>query len=394
MKKLLLACLVCSPSIFARTSYIPNTKTLFKGGNQLFFESNYFLSSKKIDGVKEAIDFKEGESFETIDVNMTGSYGFTDRLQGHVGVNFRQNQSIETINNELVIDRINGLESLIIGFKYNWKRTDGFQYAMLGEYGQRLYSAEIFKSEQANKGIILGDNGPYATFGLNATYQTKSKNILAVKAHYHNPGADLSSEILTELEAAYVGKKAALYVGVKNITSLNQDPFSDDITQKPAIATGNTQLYNSINRNLTSAHLGLNFAFGEHWIFGTKVSNTFNAISSDLGTNIIVTLTRRNESRNTFKAKDTAFKEYQVEASVQKIGKTRNVVVIDVGMDDNVNNGMRFDFYFFDYLGGNELIATGVVVKASSSKSLVKILKRYSKKRVEEGTMARGGLIK
>ena len=68
-------------------------------------------------------------------------------------------------------------------------------------------------------------------------------------------------------------------------------------------------------------------------------------------------------------------------------------MVINRGLSDGIQNGMRIDFFFYDYLGGNELIATGLVVKASSSKSMVRMTSVYSKRRVKEGTIIRTGVI-
>ena len=54
---------------------------------------------------------------------------------------------------------------------------------------------------------------------------------------------------------------------------------------------------------------------------------------------------------------------------------------------------MQVDFYYFDYVGGNELIARGVVIKTQVSKAVVQINKRYGRRRVQEGTVIRAGQI-
>lgn len=394
MKKILFLNLIVSSSVFAQVSYISNTDTLNEGGTEFDFESNYFLSSNKVDPIGDASAFNTDESFETLNLSMKGGYAFTDKFLGHIGANFRLNQSNQLINNEVTSERASGLESIRIGFKYNWQRNEGFQYAMLGEYQQRLYSVDTFNDSSKVKGLVLGDSGPLANFGFAMNYQTKSQNYLSAKLLYQNPGSELSSEILSEFEAAAVWKKMSIFVGLQNISSMNQDPFFDDINAKPLIARGNTELFNSINRSMTSGYMGLNISMGKTWMLGLKVANTFNAVSSDLGTNFILNFTKRTQPNSSFKKIDQTFKEYRVEASVSKISKTRNVVVIDKGIDEGLKKGMSVDFYFFDYLGGNELIATGIVVEVSGVKAMVKITKRYSKKRVEEGTVARAGLIK
>ena len=54
---------------------------------------------------------------------------------------------------------------------------------------------------------------------------------------------------------------------------------------------------------------------------------------------------------------------------------------------------MRFDFFEFDYVGGNILIAAGVVIQAKSDSSIVKITQTYNtKKEMKEGIIGRASL--
>ena len=77
-----------------------------------------------------------------------------------------------------------------------------------------------------------------------------------------------------------------------------------------------------------------------------------------------------------------------------KVSKSRKLAIVNKGEMDDLKVGMRVDFYYFDYVGGNELIARGVVIKSQVSKAVVQIKKRYGRRRVQEGTVIRAGEIR
>ena len=39
---------------------------------------------------------------------------------------------------------------------------------------------------------------------------------------------------------------------------------------------------------------------------------------------------------------------------------------------------MKIDFFEFDYVGGNTLVASGVIIQIKSDSSIVKIVERYN----------------
>ena len=48
------------------------------------------------------------------------------------------------------------------------------------------------------------------------------------------------------------------------------------------------------------------------------------------------------------------------------------------------------DFFEFDYIGGNVLVASGVIVKTNSDTAIVKITERFNqKKELKEGLIGR-----
>ena len=76
-----------------------------------------------------------------------------------------------------------------------------------------------------------------------------------------------------------------------------------------------------------------------------------------------------------------------------KVSPQKEYVVLDKGLADNFEKGMKVDLFEFDYVGGNTLIATGVVVKTQSDSCIVKISQKYNQqKEIKEGLIARASL--
>jgi hypothetical protein len=394
MKRYLLLSLMIVRPVWGYQPYVSHTDTLRDDTYEIRFDTSYMKTATRVDYDGNLQDFQAGEDFQTLDVSLTGSYGFTSQFEGKLAVNFRQNQSTEVSGSELVTLRRSGPESVSVGFRYNWPREEGTQYAIFGNYGTRLFTNNNVNITDPRNDIVLGDDGPIAEVGLAMSYYSKSQNFLSGHFGYRNPGAALSSELFAEAEATLAWQKFAMFVGFETVSSMNQDAYGPDPVNKPLIANGSTYQYNSINRSWTAGYAGMSFAVGPYWRLGLKMLNRVAGISTDLGSNFLVTLARRSSGPDNFKKMNQAFKEYTIEATVSKVSKNRTGVVIDSGIADGIQKGMKIDFYHFDYLGGNELIASGFVIKASASKSMVKITRRFSKKRVEQGTVARGGLIR
>lgn len=373
--------------------YIPKTATLADGGAELLSRFSFFSSTERVDSEGEVYTFSEGEGFYMADLSFEGSYGLTRRLQATLGATARYAQSTTLYQEEEYALTSNGLKSGLIGLKYSFASQQGLQLALEANYEPSFFTNKVYDGGEPQE-LVLGDDGTSVSFGGSATYGSTSGNFLTGKVLYRNPSSTMSSEIYTEVEAAMVWEKFALLAGVENVTGLNQDAYSNDPQNKPLISSGSTFLFNSVNREWTAPYVGMNFAFGKNWRLEGRYQRRIAGNSTDLGNALTFVLARRNSETKTFQAKNQAFKEYTVEAVVTKVSKAGSAVVIDAGMAQGLKEGSRIDFYHFDYVDGNELIAAGKIVKLGATKSLVKIVKRYAKKRVEDGTLARGGLIK
>lgn len=119
-------------------------------------------------------------------------------------------------------------------------------------------------------------------------------------------------------------------------------------------------------------------------------SQVVSGNSTDIGTAFGASLIRRVEDKSQDRP-DQRFKEYDFEAAVTKVSPKKKYVVIDKGLADDVAKGMKIDFFEFDYVGGNILLARGIVFKTKADSSIVKITNLYnSKKELKEGVVARG----
>ena len=394
MKNLFWLVLLSSTTVWSYTPYVSNTDTLSDGANEIQLESSLFQTTNRITPDALFNSFSEGEKYQSLDASFSGSYGFTSQLQGSLGLNYRMNLSSHFIGSDLETVQTAAPESARVGFRYSWPRRDQVQYALLGEYHQRLYTNEIYNVGDSISQLALGDDGPSAQFGLAMSYYTLSQNFFTGELLYRNPGSEISSEILFRGEYALVWKKLSMLLGIESVTSMNQDPFSDDPENKPLIANGSTAMYNSVNRSWLAGSVGVGMSVGKMWRLQFKATNVANGISTDLGTRYTLTLARRTSNENSFKQKSQAFKEYTIDGVVTKVSKKGSGVVIDKGLTAGVEKSMKIDFYYFDYLGGNELIASGFVIKATAYKAIVKITRKFSKRPVKEGTIVRAGLIR
>lgn len=391
MKSLIIPILlITSVSSWAQTSYVAPTKILGKSAYQLGVSGDFFKSSKKIDSEGEDVEFKDGESFSRLQSDIQAYYGLTENLQVGLGVRLRQNVSkTQSLTGDEESETSKGLQSVGTSFIFGFKPIGRFNYTLEGSFRYAFNNNE--ESSLTDQGaLVLGDQGSEYSIGVGLTYSSLSKNYLTGRAGYRSPGKDLSTEIYWQVEAAMAWQHVALIAGVDGVTSMKNDPHKDDIASRPIFNNGSTFLYSSINREWIAPYAGVNFALGEYWRVELKGSQVVSGRSTDLGTTFGASLIRRvdNKDKGRF---DKAFKSYDFEASVTKVSPKKEYVVIDKGLSDDIRKGMKIDFFEFDYVGGNILLARGSVIQTKSESAIVKITQRYNtKKELKQGIVARG----
>lgn len=385
--------LILSAKSFAQISYVFPTRILNKNAYQLGVTGEYWKSSKRVDKDGKKFPFEEGESFNRIQSDVAGYYGLTENLQIGGGVRFRQNASkrIDPNNtSEIQSETSSGVQATYVNMMFGFKPVGQLYYALDGTFRYTPYTNE--ESTNTNPGnLILGDDGNEYSIGAGVTYASKTNNFISVRGGYRKPGQDLSSELYYQVEAALAWTYVALIAGVDGVSSMGNDPYENDTSNRPQYETGSTGLYHGINREWIAPYAGINFALGKTWRMEFKGSQVVSGKSTDLGTNFAVSLIRRVDDKKSTEAADSRFKDYDFEASVTKISPKKGFVVIDKGISEDVQKGMKIDFYEFDYVGGNILLARGIVIQSKADTSIVKITQLYNtKKELKEGVVARG----
>jgi len=377
---------------FAQVSYVPFAKTLSKKGYQLSFSGDVFTSSERRDKDGENIKFNNGESFSRTQFEFNGQYGLMNNFLIGGGLRLRQNNSVglDSVSSEKESETSSGVESTFVNFLYAFKPTRRLQYAFEGLFRYRPFTNKESSDGTPSGSLILGDSGNEYAAGLSVTYSSPKDNFLSGKVLYRRPGADLSTELFWQVEGALVWKKVAFLGGAEGISSLNNDPYESDPTDRPVLNTGSTFLYNSSNRELLAPYVGINLSFWKEWRVELKGSQVINGQSTDLGSNFSFTFVRRVEENKTVRI-DRSFKNYDFEGTIIKVSPKKQYVTIDRGLTSDVEKGLKIDFYEFDYVGGNILLARGVVIMTKSESSVVKITHHYNiKKPLKEGVVARG----
>lgn len=375
--------------IYAGESYIPFGKVLQDEGYQLNLIGEYWQSDSRYDVNGEEQAFLEGEGFTSARGTLLGEYGLTDNLQAGLGVSYVSNQSTYQTNSIPDSATGSGLESTIVTLKYGFKQVDNLLYALEGYYQHSLYTNDVYNSSNQET-MVLGDDGSHYGGGLSVTYHHGEGGFLNGRLHYNRPGSTQSDEMLYHFEGAKAWKYFTFRAGVLGVYSLGQDAYSSDPQNKPQVHNGVTYRYNSVNREFTEGYIGGNIPLGDGWRIEAQAGQVFQATSYDVGQRFLVRLAKRVEPQSKETA-DSRFKQYSIEANVVKVSPKKSYVIIDKGVEDGISEGMIFDLFHFDYLGGNTLLARGKVVKLASSKAVVQLIKRYSVKfELKDGVLARG----
>lgn len=396
MRLFLLLILFASQS-FAQngpTSYVAPTKVLSAKGYQLGVYTDYFNRSESRDEKGKKVEALDPYKFHRIQTEVAGYYGATSDLQFGLGFRFRQNsgsQADATVPTNEVKGTSSGLQSTFLNLMFAFKQVDRIQYTIEGTFRYSPYTNNEYQAGDDQKRFILGDTGNELSAGLGMSYIGASKNYLTVKGGYRRPGSDISDEIYWQAEGAMAWSYIALVAGVDGVTSLKNDPYDNDEANRP-VYNSPTYLYNKKNREWITPYAGINVALGNSWRIELRGSQVIQGTSTDLGTTFGFNIIRRVEKSET-RLVDNKFKTYDLEATVTKISPKKEYVVIDKGIADDFNKGMRIDFFEFDYVGGNVLVATGVIIKTTSDTSIVKITQRFNtKKELKEGLIGRATL--
>lgn len=373
-------------------SYVPATKVLRAKGYQIGLYVDSFTTAKSIDRDGNKVPLEEGQTFNRIQSEVQGYYGATHDLQFGLGFRFRQNRATLDVGGEEQVSESSGLQSTFGSIMFAFAQVDKLQYTLEGMFRYTPYNNEEYLAGTDDpKVLILGDHGNELSGGLGVTYLAQNNNYFTVRSGYRRPGTDLSDEIYWQVEGALAWSRFALLAGVDGVSSIKNDPYEDTPADRPIYNRG-TELYNSSNREWMAPYAGINMALGKTWRIELKGSQVVSGNSTDLGTTLGINIIRRVDKSAT-RLVDSKFKTYDLECTVIKVSPKKEYVSIDKGLADDFNKGMKIDFFEFDYVGGNVLVASGIIIQPKADTAIVKITQRYNmKKELKEGLIGRTSL--
>lgn len=374
---------------------LPLTNGLSKSGSEYRFDLNIFQTSSFIDnnGVDRALG--EGESFSERDIDLSYRFGLADGLNILLGGKFRQVVAIDQVGSEEQDLGSSGLHSLYSHLNYTFDRAGKWEWAVLSGFGTTLFSE--LEGNDINTQVALGDSGFFYHLGTGFTYFLTDENFISSRILYRAPAANLSKEIYYQSELALLWPKFALFGGIEGVASMGNDGYSP--SAKPPIGVALTNRYNSINRSFTEFYGGLGFSFSKSFRSELKYSSTAVLSRYDAGSTILFSLAYLNDggtskSERSKRKVKKEFKTYRVQAEVTKVAPKGKYFLIDKGLSDDVTRGMVFHIFINDYIGSSKLVAIGRAVKVQANKAVIKVLKRYKKRKVKSGYVARGGQIR
>lgn len=381
----------------ARTqSYEPLSYVLKDKNYQLRLSENFFQTTGFFDNSRTSQAMPNGSSFYRLDTDVTFRKSLSKTLEYGTFAKFRSQNSQITDTSNVVHDSSRmGFESLGLMLKHSLPPVERTRYSLEGGGKFAAYKNPGFNIADPYGNLVLGDDVHELFFGGSVSYESAKKNYLNARIHYNYPVSKLSQEFKYSFEAATAWEKYTLLAGVQGIYTLGTDKYSDNINAKPRQYTGATHLYNSINREYIAPYLGMNWGFNERWRLETKVATLVMGQSYDKGNEFTLNLIYNSSTTTSdaSKARDGKFKTYHIEASVIKISPRGRYLRIDKGLTHDIEKGMKADLYEFDYLGGNKLLASGVVIEVGADSSVVKILSVHQNVEIKVGHLVRLGEV-
>lgn len=394
MSKYLRAICSLTPALLALTAFNAESAAVQRGGAELLNAKAYSIEAAAsvfttsayydVNGTKEPM--APDSTYRMIDTDLKISYGISSNLEASLFAKIRSVSSSDGTDDASNV----GPESVGLEGKYAFEPINAIRYAVGFRYRQTLYTNTRYTLPQVPPvdEVILGDDGSEYGVDFYATYRGRPW-ILDFKIGYNSPPNELSSEILYKLEARYQFTKLGLFAGVEGIYSLKRDQFTDTPELKPVLSIGQSNQFNSINREKMAPYMGMHYAF-DKFLFFLKGQTIVAGKSTDKGSLGMAGISWDSIGETAESVKIESFKEYNIDGAVLKVSARGNFIKIDQGLSTDVEKGAKFDIYQTDYFGGNLLVASGVVYEVGSDWAVIKLTKKYKEIEIRPGFAARG----
>lgn len=371
-------------------------KQIFFFGCFLFFSSNTFAALRSRTGTEilslnsEAIDLHfqsfskklsfdesgaqlisaDSNSFSVNDWTLKYTRGLYSDLEGSFFGNYRtvKPDSPTTTSNS-------GLESIGLEGKYILFARGKYKNAIGLRFKKAMFSNTRYtiSTTPPSDKVVLGDDGLEYEFDYLLTFYDKYLKY-DFKLGYNKPSSDLSSEIIYNAAAFYYIAKVSLTAGIGGIYSLKNDAYTDSPSSKPLISSGNSRLFNSVNRQKAFFYGGIEYAF-TNFIVGFRGESIFSARSTDTGNAFSLNIRWENNqiSDSTGKIKQNYF----TEGFVKQLSTKGLLIKINIGSKKQLTKGDQVDIYSLNDESRSIPLATGTIFEVGPEESIVKIKQKF-----------------
>lgn len=381
--------LLLSPDLFAKLRYRSGTDIMSEKSQAVELQSHFFTKSSSFDQAGVELVSNEGSNYSINDWVLKYSRGYFKDFEGTFITKYR------SINSEsaLVNATNSGLESIGLEGKYKFLEDKKLTHVLGLHFKKAMFTNTLYElpNTPPSDQVALGDDGNELGVDYYLTYKDKYSSY-DFKFGYNKPSANLSSELVYNLESSFRLKNLFFVAGLGGIKSLNNDAYSESPDTKPAISLGESRLFNSINREKNLLYAGIHYAFG-NLIVGLKGETIYSGSYTDKGSTFSINL-RWEENvappkivRNLENFKAT--QKYFAQGFVGKISRSGNMVKINIGSNSQIIKGTRIDIFSInDYVNGKP-IGIGTVIDVGADWSIVKLTNRSNQSVIQVGSIAK-----
>ena len=363
-------------------SYRLKTDTIRHRSFELGLSGNYFSTTGYFNEEGEKINLNNDDSYNRMDLLLFGGYGFGENFDMMLGVLYRTHKSVRSESDMSA----SGIESVAVEGKYKVDLYERLTMAISLGFKKKMYENDPETSALGQEKMILGDDGYEMMMKGILTYQRTSNHYFTGEMGYRSFSSEfISADLPWLIETSWIKSRFAFILGLRGTISMEED----EGLARTAFNQGATQLYNAVNPFYTEPFIGANFLTGQTR-FGLELSQRVMGSNTDQGYTIVASLTwnSSNEAKKE-QIKINSVKEYSIEATVIQVSPRGLFVKIDKGVSSNVEKGESADIYMTNELGGNVLLATGIVYDTGVDSAIIKLTKKYKNINIKSGHIVR-----
>jgi hypothetical protein len=371
--------------------YRSEADILNEDGQAFQFESQYFIKTKFYDENAKEINITGKNIYNISDWSFSYSRGLNAFLEASLKANLR---NVKSETDELSLTRT-GFESLRFSLKMFYLEYFSLKSSVGIHFKKTLFTNKTYISplQPSTDEIILGDDGQ--SYGADLFTSMASKNWRHdFRLTLEKPANYLSSELQLNYEAVTKISRMDFLMGIGGISSFKNDQYSDSPTSKPKMSSGNTRLFNSINRQNSYAYIGSEIPF-KNFILGIKDQYIFSGRSTDGGNTLMLTIRFEKESIPRFNGEDksngysSSRQNYFADGFINIFSTSKRLFSINIGSNQNIEVGTIVDIFNINEYSKSLPIARGEVVKVSTDSAVIKVINKPLSSTIKSGDLVR-----